>query len=198
MFARRHPRHNQFKKMKARRGQEPAPTPQAPGATAFVFADEYSIAGFVFEWRDSVLYPVSEVAPFSPVEKSLNSEIGRAANERSIAELIVPPNSESNRETNQLYKILPPGYRTRVASGKPTFAECCAVRSIGLNAGRFVENDYSKATKLIEQMGQCHEGRPPTPLLWAYLLGLHELLSVPDWSQIDPDKFFFSASPPLF
>ena len=173
------------------------PEPQPPGATLFICKDDYNIAAFCFERRDGVLRPVDEIAPFSPVKNSLNRKVARIACTRTIDVLIVPPNVEKNAQTNQLYTILPPGYKSQIASGKPGFVQCCEARAIALNDGRLVEKDYSNASRLIQELQLCAEGEIPSLQQWAYLLGLHELLTTPDWSQLDPKKFFFSASPPF-
>ena len=157
---------------RARRLEKPA------GATVFIYGDDYSLAGYVFDRAGGAIAPVDKFNLDSLLEQNLSGAIADIAAKRPIDLLIVPPAIGGAGLNNSLFQSLPAGYPARIARENPTFPSCCEVRAAALKDGRLIEEGYSGAEKLIEQLKQCRESKPATKQLWAYLAGVYELAGV--------------------
>lgn len=182
-----------------RRAAQSARPPQPPGIELFIYSDNLIAAAFGFRITNGVLQPELKIKPFSVATgyKDLKAKISQVAAQHGHIDALIIPQSTATF-AHSLQQVMPSGYAVRVATKTPNLGECCQARAIALSKGYLDESGYTGIDKLIEELRQYKADEHPSPLMWAYLLGIYELTLYSAWSDPKIKDLFFSASPPLF
>jgi len=146
-----------------------------------MFFDDYEVAGFVFHRIDGKICPINSFQS-SATSKSL-SQVFTRINEESGANWAVVPRvltgeaNSAEKKANFLFQEIPsPPFNKRLRTDLPPLSLALLARNKGLNEGSLDESYYPASKKLAEKINQVCPTNPPSAYIWAYMLGVYDLV----------------------
>lgn len=147
----------------------------------YLYADAYSLAGFIFEKREGAVCPVGSFQmDASDITESLDEWLVRAGDEHHIQRVAVPPvfNKQGLIELlhNQLYQSIRPPFVGEVMRWEPEPIQAMLLRASALKRGTLNESFYPRRAKLTERLKQLSPDREPSAYVMSYLNAVYDLL----------------------
>ena len=150
---------------------------------AWLYADDYDLAGFVFADIEGVVCPIDSFQLSGDIDQTLDDLLVSVKEKHGIEWVMVPrvlpgnPTRGEEARANLLYQDVPcPPFNRTFIGASPSFRQARLIRAKALRDGTLSESHYKGRQKLLERLKQVNEDRPPNALLWAYLYGLYDLL----------------------
>lgn len=149
---------------------------------AWLYADDFNIAGFVFRKAEGVVLPVDSFQ-LGDIDQSLDELLIDARDTYGCDRVTVPRVTttgnidDSEVRENLLYQDIDGSTLSKeIAERLPSFRQARLTRAKALKDGLLDESSYKGRQKLIERLRQVDEAHPPGALLWAYLYGVYDAL----------------------